>query len=255
MGSKIIGLLAAMPDEIRPLLKRVGRVERGRAERFREYRFTIRNIEVRLVESGMGMERATAAAEVLSAVSPAAVISFGFGGAVLPGLAVGDLVVGSGSLLYDGGKFRQCEGINLALADDLLHRLTGGPFQAAAGTIITSRHILNKGALAPALPPALERPVLDMETAAIASVMSSRGIPLVALRAVSDDAAEELAFSLDEFADHNLTIRPAKVLFTILRKPWIVPQLVRLARNSRLAGETLASAVTAAVPAIASRLA
>lgn len=255
MGTKIIGLLAAMPDEIRPLLKRVGKVERGRAGQFREYRFTIGDIKVRLVESGMGMERAAAAAEILSADSPVAVISFGFGGAALPGLAAGDLVVGTKSLLYNGGKFRQHEGVDHALADDMVRHLAGGPFQAAAGTIITSRLILNKKELAPALPPALERPVLDMETAAIAAVMNSRGIPLVALRAVSDDAAEELAFSLDEFTDHNLTIQPAKVLLTILRKPWIIPQLVRLARNSRLAGETLASAVTAAVPAIASRLA
>lgn len=242
-----------MPDEIRPLLKRADRVERSQAGRFREYRFAVAGIEVRLIESGMGMERAAAAAEILAANSPAAVISFGFGGAVLPGLAVGDLVVGVGSWLYEDGEFRRNRGLDHVWADEMIRHLAGGPFRISAGTIVTSPSILNKSALAPALPPDAEQPVLDMETAAIAAVMNSRGIALVALRAVSDDAAEELAFSLDEFTDHNLTIRPAKVLFTILRKPWIVPQLMRLARNSRLAGETLATAVLAAVPVLAAR--
>jgi adenosylhomocysteine nucleosidase len=69
------------------------------------------------------------------------------------------------------------------------------------------------------------------------------GIPFMGIRTVSDAADEELGFSLDEFTDHNLRIRPHKVALTILRKPWIMPQLIRLGRNSRIAADSLSQAV------------
>lgn len=254
MLAKTIGLLAAMPDETRPLLKRVGAVVRDRAGRFRCHRFETGGAGVCLVESGMGMElAAAAAAELAAALSPAAVVSFGFGGAVLPGLAVGDVVVGTDSWLYDTCGFLPQEGISRGLAGEVVLGLGGKGIRVVPGEIITSRRILAKAALAPALPPGMSNPVLDMETAAVAAVMARHGIPLVALRGVSDGAEEELAFSLDEFTDSEMRIRPAKVLVTIARKPWIVPQLARLARNTRVAGVSLAAAVTATVELLASR--
>ena len=42
-----------------------------------------------------------------------------------------------------------------------------------------------------------------------------------------------------------MKIRLVKVLLTVARKPWIVPQMLRLARNSKKAGENLALAVVA----------
>jgi adenosylhomocysteine nucleosidase len=82
-----------------------------------------------------------------------------------------------------------------------------------------------------------------MESAAIARVAAEHGIPFIGLRTVSDPFDEELGFTLDEFCDDQLRIRIPKVLLTIVRKPRIIPQLIRLARNSRVAGASLSHAV------------
>jgi adenosylhomocysteine nucleosidase len=82
-----------------------------------------------------------------------------------------------------------------------------------------------------------------MESAAIAIVAVENGIPFCGIRAVSDPFDEELGFSLDEFCDQRMRIRIPRVLLTIARKPRIIPQLIRLARNSRVAGASLSQAV------------
>jgi adenosylhomocysteine nucleosidase len=76
---------------------------------------------------------------------------------------------------------------------------------------------------------------------------------VVALRGVSDAAGEELGFSLEEFCDDRLRLSVPRVIGCLLRKPWIAPQLARLARNSRLTGERLAEGVERALEALAAR--
>ena len=56
---------------------------------------------------------------------------------------------------------------------------------------------------------------------------------------------EELDFSIMELTDREMRISVRKVLWTVARKPRIIPQLVRLGKNSRLAGENLAVVVLA----------
>ena len=99
------------------------------------------------------------------------------------------------------------------------------------------------------LPGHYPNPVVEMESGAIAIIAAENNIPLLAIRAVSDPAAEELGFSIDEFCDPDMRrIRPYKVLLTVLRKPRIVPQLVRLAISSRRAAEGLTSALSRLFP-------
>lgn len=84
-----------------------------------------------------------------------------------------------------------------------------------------------------------------MESAAVASAAAETGIPFAAMRAISDAAEEELGFSLEEFTDSEMNIKMTKILVTVAKKPWIIPQLLRLARNSNAAGKSLAIGVEA----------
>lgn len=238
---KPIGIMAAMPDEIRPFLRLAGTAQRVRNTRFPTWRLRIGNADVFLMESGMGISRAAEATEALVAeASPAVILSFGFGGAVVPGMGVGDLAIGVKNWLAGTEGLVPCHGIDRELAGEIATKLDKSFGSITRSDIITTPRILSKGELAHSLPAGILSPILDMETAAVAEAANRHGIPLVALRAVSDDAAEELSFSLDEFTGQDMTIRPQKVLATIVRKPWIVPQLLRLARNSRVAGRRLA---------------
>lgn len=252
MEQQPVGLIAALPEEIKPLLRRAGKVHKQRSGAFPLFSFSLEGREVLLIESGMGMERGIAAAEALiAAAGPAVLVSFGLGGAVLPGPAAGDLVLGGRSLLYRDGSFAAAEGVVAKPAEAVVRNLSKRCREAGVrlweGEVITSEGIVAKKELAALLPEGVSHPVLDMETWGVAQTAARAGVPLLALRAVSDGAEEELGFSIGEFTDREMNIRPSKVLRTVAGRPWIIPQLMRLAVNSKKAGRSLAIGVQALV--------
>jgi len=245
-----IGLVAAMPEECAPLLKRAGGYAPQKTGQYPSFRFRVGRGEVFLVRSGMGPERSAAATGALiQAFRPEMVISFGLGGGVLPGPKVGDLVLAERLLWLREGLFTEQRGLSVETAHTMRAALaailpdTDGRLHL--GSFITSARIENKRLLAERLPPGIDCPLLEMETCAVARVVAEAGLPFLAIRAVSDDAGEELDFDLEEFCDAELNVRVSRVLLTLARKPWILPQLLRLARHSRLAGERLADGVMA----------
>lgn len=234
-----------MPEEIEPLLGLLGSYRKEKAGPLNLYRFSLAAGEVYLIESGLGPAKAEFAVQMLLTVaSPAVIINFGFAGAITAGLAVGDLIVANRIFSCRGNSLSEQFNLDYDLADRLALVLAKGcaaePFQVYRGTCITSGVIEAKGLLAEVLPEGLTNPVLDMETAAIAQAAARAGIPIISLRGISDDAEENLGFSMEEFTDRELNIRIGRILLTVLRKPWIIPQLVRLAGNSRRAGRNLA---------------
>jgi adenosylhomocysteine nucleosidase len=245
MEGKSIGLVIAMPEEVRPIARRLGRYMKERIDGFPFYRFHPEGREIGLVRSGMGKERAAAAAAALIAVQrPGLLISAGFGGGVREGLATGDVVLaGKVMSLADGGITETIAVDNARLLRDLVENLPGRDFRILDGCVITSQGILRKEEANRLLPEGLRNPVLDMETRAVAEAASREAIPFLALRAVSDPADEELLFSIEEITDRNLDIRIGKVLSAILRNPRILPQMLRLARNAKTAGNNLALAL------------
>jgi len=248
MEKRLIGLIAAMPEEIEPLLRQIGSYTQGKLCGFAAYQFTVGAREIRLIESGLGPERGAAAAQALiTASTPELVINFGFAGAMTAGPKVGDLVVAERLLSCRNGSFQEQRG----LAEELTNRLigflaedfSGKTFQIFRGTFIMAERIMGKRELAGLLPAGLANPVLEMESAAIAQEAAEVNVPLCAIRAISDSAEEELGFAIEDLTDREMKVRLGKVLLTVAKKPWIVPQLLRLARNSRRAGENLATAL------------
>ncbi len=252
MDDPVIGLIAAMPNEIRPLLRLAGPVAKEQASGFALYRFAIDDRKVILIESGMGPERAaTATALLIDRAAPSVLVNFGFAGAVTAGPRVGDVIVAEHILLHRGRLFSEQPGLARELTERVVGTVGNGDRErdcrTLRGTFITAAEILQKRVLAGLLPTGTSHPVVEMESAAVARIAAREGVPLVALRAISDGAEEELGFAIDEFTDREMRIRAGKVLLTIAKKPWIIPQLVRLARNARLAGQNLALAVRDAV--------
>src|SRR5262245_12403238 len=100
-----IGLVAAMPEEIRPVLKKAGHHIRQSCNGFTLYRFSLADRQICLIESGMGAKRAAAATNALVGVcAPGIIINFGFAGAVTGGLAIGDVVVANAVTDYREGE-------------------------------------------------------------------------------------------------------------------------------------------------------
>ena len=252
MQDTTVGLIAAMTDEIRPLLRRAGPVLREQLNGLPCYRFSLAGRRCCLVESGMGPRRAAIATrELLGTTSPRYLLNFGFGGAVKNGPDVGDIVVAQRILHHHERLFSDEAGIDTELTQKTLSLLTTSDderqFSVLGGSFITSDGIVAKAEVAGTLPSDLPHPILEMETAAAARVAAKAGIPLVALRAISDTADEELGFAITDFTDMKLNLRFHRILLTVAKRPWIIPQLVRLAKNSKRAGKTLAIAVETVV--------
>ncbi|HEY3308804.1 MAG TPA: hypothetical protein VGJ93_10150 [Desulfuromonadaceae bacterium] len=228
-----IGIITAMPEETRAILKDANS-EKSVLDNRNCFRCRIGGHDIMLVEAGMGMLNAGSTATALAVEGVELLVSAGFGGGVLPGLLVGDVVVAQQVLHWTGSQ--------LDLTRPLFYRVkTADP--VLTGCFITSNGILNKKDLAGLLPSDIERPVVEMESAAVAQVAAEQGIHFLGIRAISDPWDEELNFSIHDFCDQQMRIRPLKVLATTMRRPAIIPQLIRLAKNSRKAAKSLGAAM------------
>lgn len=85
--------------------------------------------------------------------------------------------------------------------------------------------------------------VVDMETAAVRAWAASAGIPVVAVRAVSDTADEAIDPALLRLVDELGRPRPVAIATYLLCHPTGTRRLLRLAAASRLACERLGEAV------------
>jgi adenosylhomocysteine nucleosidase len=238
-----IGLIAAMQEEIHPLL-RIVKPSRMEVIGKRHIWWLDTSESICLVESGMGPDNAATATRLLIDIGkPDLILNFGFAGSLTPQLDVGDIVLADRLLFMHGRLFSEQSG----LGSDLDRRQTDVQEKCGClihqGSFVTTRNITSKKEIAGRLPTGVGKAVVEMETAAVAQVTNKEKIPLIALRAISDDFDDELGFSLDEFCDKDLNLQKWRVMLTLAKKPWIIPQLIRLARNTKHAGGKLATAV------------
>jgi len=252
MEQACLGVVAAMPQEIAPLLKRLKGYQKGTAAGFTLYRFEVEGRQVALIESGMGPRHAAAATKALiEHARPAVILNYGFCGAVLPGSAVGDLVLAHKALLLEDGELTEVPHLDDRLTARVMEACQVASFTVHRGSFVTAPTIMNKEAVAEALHAGADCPVLEMETGAVLLEAALAGIPAVALRGVSDAADEELGFSIDEFCDAQLKISLLRVLKCVALRPWIIPQLLRLSGNTKKAGNVLAGGVALALSTLA----
>ncbi|MDD2581200.1 MAG: phosphorylase [Desulfuromonadaceae bacterium] len=242
-----IAAITAMPEEFNAVSRTLGTGAAMQLAGLKAVRCRTAGHDIILLESGMGFDNAARAAEALiREEKPDLLISVGFCGGIAPELNVGDVVVAQRIVIAAGSGIEEVPVLFSAAGQAFVAHQAGA--RVFGGTFAGTPVITSKERLAAMLPAGSPFPVVEMESAAIATIAVGSGIPLLALRAVSDPAGEELGFSLDEFCDARMRIRPHRVLLTILRKPRIIPQLIRLARNSRVAAHSLTAAMEQLLP-------
>jgi len=215
--------------------------------RFTCFRFELLEQECILIQTGVGIARATEAARaLLSARRPALVVSFGIAGAPQEGLEIGDLVVARSVRLLKAGTLGPVRS---------LASLSDGAYRAVKKALLPTGARVSQGSVITTWgeqPPAsagmrMEAPVLEMETAGIAEVCAEEGIPLISLRAISDSVREPLPFALPDFLDDRQQLMIGKLGAAVLGRPTLLPALLRLSTNARRAADNAAAAALAAV--------
>ena len=221
-----VAIVAALEREVRPLVKdwsvREEEVD-GRRLRFFE-----RDNGV-LVCGGMGAEAARRAAEAVIAIyAPAVIYSAGFVGALEPTLRVGDVVqprrvvnAGDGSSL----TLDQGEGVLVS-------------FGSVATPEQKAKLRVSFGAQ-----------VVDMEAAAVGRAAEARGTGFAVMKVISDEF--DFSFpSMERFVDSSGQFLERRFAWFTALRPWLWPQVARLARNSNRASLALCDELRKMIRAI-----
>jgi adenosylhomocysteine nucleosidase len=210
-----VAIVAALEREVRPLVKRWRVTEKeyvGRRFRFFE------KDDVVLVCGGIGAEAARRAAEaVISLYAPALVYSAGFAGALDHALKVGTVVqparvVNSG----DGSSVSLGQGAGVLVS-----------FGAVASPAQKAKLRDSFGAQA-----------VDMEAAAVARAAEARRVLFAVVKVISDEFDFTLP-DMDRFVDSDGRFLESRFALFAAIRPWIWPQVVRLATNSKRASRVL----------------
>ena len=90
---------------------------------------------------------------------------------------------------------------------------------------------------------------VDMESYWVARVASERGLPFLALRAISD-AQEDLLPPFDQILDADGNPVGRRLVVHLIREPGSLVTLVKLAQNARRARRALTTGVACTVAAL-----
>ena len=74
----------------------------------------------------------------------------------------------------------------------------------------------------------LENPILEMETWGIAQVAKEHGIPLLSIRAISDNPNAPIPIDLETCMDEDYNLKYWKILETFIKHPAKIPELGRM---------------------------
>jgi adenosylhomocysteine nucleosidase len=218
-----IGIIAAMPGELKPLVR--GWEPQHSGVRGLSVWKTLRDEhELIAVSGGMGSNaalRAFTAAEFLGALDMA--LSVGWAGALAPQMETGKC-------------YLPCEVIDVQ---------TGERFASSAGEsalrLVTTPQVANP-AEKKRLHESYGARLVDMEAATVARLAMMRQVPFYCFKAVSDSENAVLP-DLNRFIDMQGQMRMASFVAHVAVRPQHWASLLELGRNSSIAARTLAESV------------
>jgi nucleoside phosphorylase len=200
---------------------------------------------VRVQVCGMGPAAAAAAALALAESGVAALAIYGVAGALDPGLLSGALLCPRMVLDQHGARYAVDPAWRLRLAARL-----GGQTLLDHTLLTVAEPLLTPQAKAEARRE-FKAAAVDMESAAVAEVAQSQGLPFLALRAIADSAQDSIPPPLAGAVDRWGRAKPGAVATALLSHPLLIPRLPHLASTMNRACATLRRAAQAAGPGLA----
>jgi adenosylhomocysteine nucleosidase len=215
---KRIAIIAAMPGELKPLVKGWEHERHGSVDVWR-WRFDQGEWVAACAGAGQAAAtRAFAAIEKDGAITSA--VSVGWVGALTEDVFLGTTYKVSG----------------------VIDSLTGEQFQTAQWSseclLVTSQQVAD-GEEKKRLAAAYSASLVDMEAAAVARLAAMRGIPFYCFKGVSDGFTENLP-DFNRFLTPDGQFMLSRLLLFVLPRPWYWPSLIRMGENSNKASQSIA---------------
>ncbi len=223
----------------------------GRCGAAETYCARIGSSEVEVLLTGVGPARAGAATRELTRGDPGAFnfcVSSGLAGALRPAYRVGQ-VLAAQSVFSETPRadmvdrvLRSSEAL-ISFAAECGATLVD-QFYSAGHVVARAEEKRHLGETADAV---------EMESFDILYEAHANGVPAIAIRAVSDSVNEDLPLDMGEMFNSEGQLSVPRVLGQVALHPEAIPGLMRLGRQSRAAGESLAGFLDCYIAAIAGR--
>jgi adenosylhomocysteine nucleosidase len=199
---------------------------------------------VRAILTGMGQDHALEAAKRSLTYKPDICISSGLAGSLRRGYRPGDIL--AARLVSEVGQ-----PVAVASHRELLSTAVDcGARQIER--LATSRTLVARAEQKRQLGSQAE--AVEMESYTILAEAARCGVPAVAIRAVSDTVEFDLPYDFERARDARGQIRVMGVVSQVLRRPSGLPDLLKLAHDSRFAARRLADFLDAFAGIMAERL-
>ncbi len=229
-----LGVVAALPNEARTYDARIGvpgepfELEDGRV----------------LLVSGVGPERAAAAAAQLVALGVEALVSWGTAGALGPELRNGDLILPPCVRVPGAQDVRTDEAWSASLA----RALAPGRTRVHVEALVQSDVVIADAEHKARLHREADAIAVDMESGALGGAARDAGLPFLVVRAICDTADMVVPRSAKVAIDGHGRLQPLRLLRALAARPVEAIDLWRLDRGFRAARRTLHAVVSAAGP-------
>ena len=221
-----IGLVAAFPWEVRPLLRRQNRIERDGPF----YSFSLRGELVWLAIAGMGAENSfRAARNLLERFAPRALVTLGFAGGLEESLNPGNVIVADRVLDQETRERFECD------AD--LWPLEG----VQRGGLLSVTKVITSVAEKRRLAREWGAVAVDMESAGVARAAAEAGLPFCAIKSITDSAGQSIPIDFARCRSEHKGLSWLKVVGEGIRTPHGIRDLWMLARGARIAARSLAA--------------
>ena len=232
-----LAIFAALQWECRPIVRHLRRVTRTRMAGFTVWRGVTPEREVWLIKTGVGEQRAAAAATALGRTGRFDLfLSTGCAGALAPGLLPGDLAVATKVIRNPSGE---CFETDVASCERAARAAERAALRTAVGPLVCSPCALATADAKRAAAAQSGAIAVEMEGAGIAAAAAQAGARFASIRAIFDTATTELDESGDVIDPQTGTLKLRSLVRCLAAQPSAVAQMLALLPMMRAAQEGL----------------
>lgn len=225
-----IAIMGAMPEEIAPLLEKVGEYKMTEYAGNKYYEATYAGHNLVIAYSKIGKVFSTLTATTMLQKFGAEILLFsGVAGAINPKLKIGNLIAATKLCQHDlditafghpygyvpeGKQFVEADAALVAKAKEVASEMK---LELMEGTIATGDQFVADPVRNKWIGDTFGADALEMEGASVACVCDAMNVPFFILRAISDAADMDASFSFDEFLESS-AIESANFIIKMVEK-------------------------------------